>query len=86
MTEQRIEAEAGGHDLGRGFPCLGKGENVAFAAFMPRRKKPHERPNQQNGKNKLAGKNTPQNIRKNYDTFDEIPQQSTAVAMRDLNH
>ena len=37
-----------------------KKKNVAFAAVMLRHKKPHERPNQQNGENELAGKNTSQ--------------------------
>ena len=58
-------------------------ENVAFAAVMPRRKKPHERPNQQNGENELAGAKI---IGTHYDRFDETPQQSTAVAMRDLSN
>ena len=37
-------------------------KNVAFAAVKPRRKKPHERPNQQNEENELAGKNPSQRV------------------------
>ena len=65
-------------------------ENVAFATVMPRRKKPHERPNQQNGETEIARKIGNKCIGKiignNYIRFEETPQQYSAVPMRDLNN